>query len=563
MRVIPVLLMVCLSAPAALRAQQEAARGTATISGRVVNEITGEGIRKAQVTIYGGGMDTARPSRPGSAPRPEPRVVTSDASGNFVCTGLEAGTYSLSVNRDGFRFSSQRPGERLPLHSVTLAASESKSGVELRLQPLGVIAGRILDQDGDPVRRANVNTLAWQYTQGGRVLAPRGNAFSDDRGEYRLFDVPPGRYYLQASTGQMMAGPRTRRIEEQSPQPTFYPGVTEAAAAPPVEVRAGQQLTGMDITLRTGHNVKVRGRITNATGTSNLMLELRRDTRGGSSTSSFTPDEPDGRFTLSGLAPGDYTIGVRANAGDKNLVARAAITVGGSDVEGVDLTLVPPVTISGRVRVEGSSEIKPRQIWVQLQSATASGVQNQGSRLADDNAFSFKDLAVDTYHVQLLFLEQAGLFLKSARWGDQDVMEAGVDTSLGASAGELVLTLSANGAQIEGTVVDEKSELAKNALVVLLPASAPSLASAMGGQLNTRRAESLLRSAGTDAAGHFVLKGVAPGNYKLLAWERIEPYRALYDADLLKSAAAQAESVNVVESDRKTVHLKLLPAPEE
>jgi hypothetical protein len=119
------------------------------------------------------------------------------------------------------------------------------------------------------------------------------------------------------------------------------------------------------------------------------------------------------------------------------------------------------------------------------------------------------------------------LYLKAVRWGDRDVMQSGLDLTQGAAESKLVVVLSANGGQIDGVVEDDQSAPAVEAMVTLVPPSGtPS--------------RSLFKSALTSPAGHFHMQGIAPGSYKLFAWEAVDINELMYNPDFLKPFDSQA-----------------------
>src|SRR5580698_9622541 len=153
-----------------------------TLAGKVLNSATGEPVRKAQVKL----MSMGAAQKGGSA--------VTDAAGRFEFTALAPGNYALAASREGFDSATKQGG--LKLQRVTLAAGEQKNDIVIRLTPFGVVTGRIIDDDGDPVRQIQVQTMVYRYTATGRQLAQHGQATTNDLGEYRIYDLPAGRYYL-------------------------------------------------------------------------------------------------------------------------------------------------------------------------------------------------------------------------------------------------------------------------------------------------------------------------------------------------------------------------------
>ena len=176
-------------------AQPSRAEGDARISGRVVTTDTGRPVRRARVLLNA-------PELPGGR-----GALTAD-DGSFEFVGLPAGRYILAASKSGFV--SLAYGQRRPLQPGTplqLQDGQQLTGVEFRLPRGSVIAGRIYDETGDPLPGAMVRVLAYRYAQGSRQLVPAGAAQSDDRGEYRVWSLNPGEYYVTAIAPNRVAWP--------------------------------------------------------------------------------------------------------------------------------------------------------------------------------------------------------------------------------------------------------------------------------------------------------------------------------------------------------------------
>jgi hypothetical protein len=107
--------------------------------------------------------------------------------------------------------------------------------------------------------------------------------------------------------------------------------------------------------------------------------------------------------------------------------------------------------------------------------------------------------------------------------------------------------LSPNGGQIDGTVLNTQQQPAGGATVVLVPGT------------GLREQTRLFKDVATDQTGHFSVKGIAPGDYKLFAWEDIEP-GAYQDPEFLKPFESLGETFSIREGSRETTQLKLIPA---
>ena len=156
------------------------------ITGRVLASDNGRPVKRARVFIT-------------AAELPGGRGMLTDDGGVFDFTELPAGRYTLTVSKTGFVSLSY--GQRRPLQAGTplqLADGEQLKGIQFQLPRGSVIGGRVLDEDGDAMPGVMVRVMRYQYQQGERSLTPAGNAQTDDKGQYRVWGLMPGDYYVNA-----------------------------------------------------------------------------------------------------------------------------------------------------------------------------------------------------------------------------------------------------------------------------------------------------------------------------------------------------------------------------
>jgi len=190
-----------LQTPAAAAPQRtpprDAAReknGTATIRGRIVNA-EGRPLRRVQLWLS-------------SEQIPEGRTASTNGLGRFEIGELPAGRYRLNAARPGYlamSYGQSRPGEAG--RPIELTNGQAFANADFVLPRTALISGHVFDEAGEPLVGANVLLLQTRFFNGRRRLTPlRGNAISDDTGQYRLGGLEPGEYYVQASSRETWEG---------------------------------------------------------------------------------------------------------------------------------------------------------------------------------------------------------------------------------------------------------------------------------------------------------------------------------------------------------------------
>jgi protocatechuate 3,4-dioxygenase beta subunit len=503
----------------------------------VVNAITEEPVRKATVVLRAMDRGAAAYSS------------VTDASGHFAIASINPGKYHVSAERVGFarqEFGAKRPNQAGA--AVVFSPAESRKGLDIRLTPQGVITGRVLDEDGDPVQHVMVGLLRRVFSDGRRQLMPASqSASTNDLGEYRIFGLAPGRYYLSAvyrRGGYIETGDSGEGREAYPP--TFFPGATAAEGAAPLDVAPGATLQGVDIRLQKIPAVRVAGRVvTPDNQPARAIVMLRPHSDAGSAymgqeiSRAF---DRQGRFQFSAVTPGSYFLTAQMNGEDERLWARMPVEVGASNIDGLVLTLVPGAELSGVVKFEGSPESSPSGLRVFLDPE--SRIRGSASPVRAGGAFTLPNVMPDRYHVNVAGLPDTS-YVKSIYFGSADVSSSGLDLTHGLSAGELIITISGTAAHVEGAVQSTQGQPAPAARVVLLPEKPSDL--------------SRPKTAVTDQDGRFSIGGLSPGEYRAYAFEEIDD-RAWEDPEFMKPFENNAEKISVKDNDRQTTELKLIAA---
>jgi hypothetical protein len=531
--------------------------------------LNGEAVRKATVRLQG--------AAPQAGQLPASYSESTDNEGKFVFEDVPAGRYLLSAEKAGFvttRYgarSSTSPGTQL-----TLTAGTELKGLAVKMTPQGVVAGKVMDQDGDPVNGVQVQVMRYAYARGRKQLQPTGNGQTNDLGEYRIGNLAPGRYYLSASDRRAQVFTQERAGRNGGGQEgnilTYYPNGTDASNAVPVDVAAGGELRGIDIRLLRARVYTVRGKAADASGMPVMAMVafVKKEDSGNLATAlgggGLNQLRPDGTFEFRNIVPGTYVLqvlqvmAVNGNT-PANLTGRVEVTVADANIDNLVLPLGAGPAITGTVKLEDgdiAALLKPAQtsaggnaaaafplrFSITLNEAEGINIGTPSAPVKDDGTFQFNSVGNSKYVLNANQLPQ-GTYLKSARFGGQDVTHAPIDTTSGAG-GMLDIVLSSKAAEVAGSVQNDKGEALAGVIVTLWPKTPD--ASLTGGA----------RPGFTDQNGGFKFQGLAPGEYYVAAWEDLEP-GLVQSADFLSHFTNEASAVKLTEGGHESRDLKLVP----
>jgi protocatechuate 3,4-dioxygenase beta subunit len=519
------------------------------VEGTVVSATTGEPLKKAHVFLHPLGQQNGIPYG-----------TTTDSAGHFLLDGIDPGRYSFLASRNGFIAQEYSPkGDPRQTTSLTLAPGQKLKEIVFKLIPQAVMSGRVLDEDGEPVAEAQVRVSAFVYQRGKRQLSGQNEASTNDLGEFRLYGLSPGKYVISATRQSWEQGVPERTVGAaqavQSAQEgyatTYYPHSTNPENAAPIEITAGAQVSGINISLARVRTVSVKGRV-NGIGASRSnrnggVMLISRDTQFGMPIANSRITDSQGSFLLQSVPPGSYVLRADYMDDGKRYGARLPLEVGDSNLEGIELILQPPAEVHGHVIIEEHGDLQGEVLRVQLQLRNPGLMMWGGfAQVKDDLSFTILNAGLDSYDVNVYGMPE-GFYLKSIRTGQQDITEKGFDLTSGTAADDLTIVLNPNGGVMEGSVKNAKDESAMGATVTLIP------------DPSHRSLTRLYKTANTDQNGHFIIKGISPGEYKIYAWEDLEQ-GAYEDPDFVKPHESAGETVNIKERSHETVQLKAIPA---
>ncbi|HYG79705.1 MAG TPA: carboxypeptidase-like regulatory domain-containing protein [Pyrinomonadaceae bacterium] len=531
--IFPILFLLVVT-PCAARAQaggQNQVRASSSRSGVITGRVLGEDGRPLAGAVVHVFRVYARVPGP-------PLSADTDAEGRFRVPDVEPGLYGVRVMLHGYVNSQEsrayageeesyyRPGDNV---SVTLAKG-------------GVITGTVRDANGEPVIAVAVRALRVRDSMGRDATAgPRSYSFNpervtDDRGVYRLYGLPPGTYLVSASGGHRLYGAFNAYLGDAA---TYFPS-SPRDTANEVTVRAGEEVSGIDIRYRGERGHTVSGTVSGATEDAanyGISVILRRPTSGEFEGATVLTQDIKRGFSFVGVADGEYELtasqwsGERGSGGVLSSIPRR-VTVRGADVTGIALTLAPLASIEGRVRLEPAAEEKcgkpARSATVMETAVNARRAEKpkgqeppgqpfyfSGATPTEQGEFTIRNLLEGSYRLTLRLPAETwyarsialpGAAPKTA--GAANAPPAGVlALRMGQTLAGVDVQVAQDGATVSGRVRAGEEGAAPHAglKVHLVPAE-------------RERADDVLRYSEVASAddGTFSLTNLAPGRYKLL-----------------------------------------------
>jgi len=549
-------LLLTLTLTTSLAAQQQpppdnsAARKTAKIGGRVENAVTGEPIRRVNTVLRQFGQAGAGIGVGFAGQGAAPLSATTDAEGKFLIENVEPGSYRLMFDRQGFVRQEYGARPNYPMGTtIQLSAGQEMTSLVIKMTPQGVLSGRVLDDEDEPLQYVQVQVMRHRYIRGKRQLAPSGGGMTNDAGEFRISDLPPGRYWLVAiharamMTGQQPAAASAGKPAE-GPVPTYYPNALDENAAQVIELTAGQQRTGLDIRLRKAPSFRARGKVALNGRSSNetrILASPRDRSTPAQMRNSSAMVRDDGTFELNGLQPGNYVVSAMAMSPSRGMtiLGRTELEITHENVENLALTVVPTADLTGSIRVEGDLEKLEKEqgkkvsfsgLQLQLMTITPGSIGGAFTTSKPDGTFLIESIGADKFRLAV-YNPPPGTWLKGIRAGNHDILEHGIDTTAG-PPGPIEIILSTGVGQITGAVQNSRQDPAPGAIITLIPETV------------TEYLEEKSRTVTADQAGQFTIANLPPGDYRLYAWEDLEP-GAYTDPELRKSVDGLSKKVTV------------------
>jgi protocatechuate 3,4-dioxygenase beta subunit len=533
----------------------ETKAGTSTVSGKVT--LKGEPVRGVLVSLLLQ-QQFGRPNQNTSL-----RAKT-DTTGNFRITGVPAGRYFISALAPAYVTQSQSQFNQMG-KSINIGDGENIENFDFALKLGGVITGRITSSNSQPLVEENVRL--WRVDEGGKPQ-PFHTGYNyymyrtDDRGIYRLYGLPSGRYLVSAGISQK-DGTFAVGSGRYYPQ-TYHPDVTNESQAKVIELSEGDEVTGIDISI--GEAMKsfhVYGRVVDVdSGQPVTGIQIQHGSylpgdRGlGGYGSMGERSGEQGEFRLQGIVPGKYGVFASLEGSSDYYSEITPFEITDSDVSGLEVKVRRGGSISGVVAIEGTNDpsiiTKFQQLGLSAHTITDGiNIPPRGiTRINPDGGFRIKGLRPGK--VQISVVSPGGdrrfTFLRIERGGV--IQREGIEVGPGEQITNARVFIGYGTAVLRGGLKISGAALPEGSMFYLRASLVEGTAmSGTGSEVDVR--------------GNFVLENLMPGPYelRLTIYNRTNP-RAV-DQALMRKVSQFKQIVNVGSGGDTQINLTLDLSREE
>jgi protocatechuate 3,4-dioxygenase beta subunit len=491
---------------------QRTAPAPGQISGHIYRADTGEALPKAEVgllPVTGSSMNFTG----------EKRFAITDAAGFYSFTKVAPGTYVVAAQHAGF-IQESFDGAISPLNAeiLTVNSGESLNKIDIRLLAYGVISGTLFDEDNQPLEDISIQPVRISYLRGGRRLEqPYKNAKTDDQGNFRLYGLPPGNYFVRTDTTNQSA-----QSGEQIFQLAYYPGTPAIENAQRISVTSGSEAGGIRFSVGKQKLFSISGKVIDSTGFPGPRRYIVRAGRvSGSEDAAAAVIGADGSFSFRGVPSGEYLLWAAtlpAGPSGQNNAPRqgsggfAIVQVGESNAR-ANIQVSAEVEASGKVLIENA------------------------------HGETVSDVMVVLWPEQNILGIGPNMYLKQAVCNGKDLTFLPVTIEPGIGVSDCVLTMGTDAGVVKGRVLDNEKPV-PGLTVVAIP-----------GQRSLRHLDRFTVTGKTNANGEYQLSAMIPGDYLLFAVPP-DDSESYFDIDFADHNQRDAERVSVKSGETKIVTLK-------
>ncbi|MEK6301872.1 MAG: carboxypeptidase-like regulatory domain-containing protein [Acidobacteriota bacterium] len=459
----------------------------------------------------------------------EPLAVDlTDADGHYHLKGIPPGPCEITLDAPASAIKNQN-------ESLMLDEGENIEGIDLEIRPGGVITGRVTEANGRPMIDVTVG------------LPPSWKAKTDDRGMYRAYGLPPGRYKVSVARNPMDGS------QVDFPK-TYYPSVTNESKAETVEVATGAEVTNIDIKVKRPSKditktYAVTGRIVNAETGSPLPkvdlicqekpnLEDNQDVDFAELFSCVAESDSKGEFRMDGLPPGKYKIEAYTKSDSPWYGKELAFEISNADIKGLEIRVHRAGSIGGVVVLEGANDpatiarLSPLRISASPADAFTETSNKDGSfRLTGvkPGSHSIRIHSVSTSEdLEIIGIERDGVRLDKVEEIVEgiEVRDREIEVGPGENVSGVRVVVAWYQGVVRGQIKIEGGTLPKGARLNLWAIPANKLKQDGSWPYNRTLAFlSQMRTGSMDARGRFVIERLPPGEYGIILDAYLTPLK--------------------------------------
>jgi protocatechuate 3,4-dioxygenase beta subunit len=466
-------------------------------------------------------------------------------TGHFTIENVAPGTYNVRGISAGYITAGKLEGMSV-LPAITLKPGQRVTDLKLEMVRHAVLVGRVVDEFGDPIDGITVEAEQLSGDQYLSVTPGRGGAETDDRGGFQI-PVGPGRYRLKVDP-PIDSNRKEIRTDGTSPAlyaTTYYPSAPSRNRSSVIEVKAGETAGPLDIRLLTVRPMTIGGVVTGSPSAAKPWVRVRT----GDNPDDLTALDPastdaEGKFSIPNARPGHYWLQAMYNAGGLVMQSQTAeVMPDSANTANIELVLRPPGELTGTV--EAPAGAGPSKVVLEPLANRIFSRPGAEADVTKEGAFRIGGILPGKYRVMVEPLPD-NAYIKTIQLDDAISAKEEIDLTRGAEGSHLKLVVSANGAQISGTVLDKDGQPLTNAMAEIRLLNSPS------GDDPPEREQ--LRGFARD--GRYTIRSLQPGKYWLLA---VDPLHSgdVTSPDVMKALAARAAEVEVKEGDRLVKDLRV------
>jgi beta-lactamase regulating signal transducer with metallopeptidase domain len=518
----------------------QAGRDGATVRGRVVDAVSGVPVGGSTVELSRGGAVT---------------TISTDVDGRYEAPGLTPGEYKIFVSAAGYvpgQYGQRQPAEDAV--SVAVRARQVLSDIDVRLYPMGIVSGRIVDDSGKGLEGVEIELLMRRRGPIGGTAGAVAFGQTDSSGVFRVGELDAGVYFVRAYTRGLKRPARSEPGHVLAP--TFFPGVTRMADAEPIVVGAGQERVDIDFALAAARTLVVAGTLSDPSGPRLDQARVMIMRGGGSSPMQTASVSSSGRFEIHDVLPGDYMLTVEDRADPNRWTAAFSHINIDADVSDLRIAARRGARLEGRIVRDGDDPLPfdPRTIEIVFEQRTpgfpgAGDLLNMSGRKIVERDGTFSTVSPGGASLLKVGSLPSGWTVKAIRLDSGDITDQPTDFGENSRrAVEIVLTNRIS--DVVGVAVDSNGRIVANHTVVVFPEDTS----------RWKVPSRFVRATRPRQDGWFHIEDLPPANYLAVAVESL-PRNAWTDPRVLDLLWPIATRFRLTEGDRRSLQLKVASLP--